>query len=37
MGFALDLFQEPVDSELMCPICIEVFDDPVQVRPYILN
>ena len=30
MGFPIDLFQDPVDDELICSICMEVFDEPVQ-------
>jgi hypothetical protein len=31
MGFAIDLFQDKVDDQLICSICSEVFEEPVQV------
>ena len=31
MGFSSDLFQENVDEEFICSICMDVFEDPVQV------
>jgi len=32
MGIDIDLFQGSVDPELICPICMDVFDDPFQVK-----
>lgn len=31
MGFSKDLFLNHVDDEFTCSICLNVFDDPVQV------
>jgi hypothetical protein len=30
MGFDIDLFEGEIDQELVCSICMEVFDEPVQ-------
>lgn len=32
MGFDLTRFQGEVDEELLCPICSEVLEDPLQVN-----
>ena len=34
MGFDIDLFEEKVEKiypDLICPICLMVFDEPLQV------
>ena len=36
MGFAIDLFQEKVDDQLICSLCSEVFEEPVQVAYFFL-
>lgn len=35
MGFDVTRFQGDVDEELLCPICSEVLEDPLQVYPLI--
>lgn len=40
MGFDLTRFQGEVDEELLCPICSEVLEEPLQVSyvpPYLLH
>lgn len=37
MGFDLTRFQGEVDEELLCPICSEVLEDPLQVIMHILQ
>ena len=31
MGFDTDLFEDKVYPEMICPICMGVFDEPLQV------
>lgn len=37
MGYDLARFQGDVDEELICPICSNVLEEPVQVRYFILK
>lgn len=37
MGFDLTRFQGEVDEELLCPICSEVLEEPLQVSCILLN
>ena len=34
MGLDPERFEGEVDEELLCPICSEVLDEPLQVRNY---
>ena len=37
MGYDLARFQGDVDEELICPICSNVLEEPVQVKHFIFK
>jgi E3 ubiquitin-protein ligase NRDP1 len=32
MGYDINRFEGDVDEELICPICSQILEDPVQVK-----
>ena len=36
MGYDVNRFEGEVDEELICPICSQILEDPLQVKAFFL-